>query len=99
MKMVKVLMAAGVLAASLTGCSGGPHDAAGYTTVEKDGRLYVLIPRSGPHQEFQKSGELGKSVTHIGAGPNGMTIIAQEGVNIEKFRSALGLVSAEPVAQ
>ena len=74
--------------ALLGGCASGPYDAAGYTTVEKDGRILVFIPRSGAHQEFNKSGEMGKAVTRVAAGPGRKTIVAQDGVQVDTYIAA-----------
>ncbi len=46
----------------------------GFDTFIVDGRLWVLVPGTEAHAEFLKSGEPAKSVTRVGAGPNGMTI-------------------------
>jgi hypothetical protein len=64
------------------------YDAAGYVTAEKDGRLYVFIPNSPDHMRFKRTGDMGKSVTRIGAGPNNMTVVAEQGVNLDKYLAA-----------
>ena len=46
----------------------------GFATFIVDGRLWVLVPGTEAHAEFLKSGEPAKSVTRVGAGPNGMTV-------------------------
>ena len=84
---VAAVMLSGV--AMVGGCASSPYSAAGYTAVEKDGRLYVFVPGSAEHQRFGKTGELGKSVTRVGAGPKKMTIIAEEQVNLEAYLAAV----------
>ena len=82
----------GALAAAtlLTSCaSDGAYDAAGYTTVERDGRLYVFVPNSAVHQKFMRGEELAKSTTRVGAGPNGMTVVGEETVNLDKYLAAV----------
>jgi esterase/lipase superfamily enzyme len=89
MRTTQLTLAALVLGASLLGgCASGPYDAAGYTTVEKNGRILVFIPRSGAHQEFNKSGEMGKSVTRVAAGPVHKTVVASEGVDVDSYIAA-----------
>lgn len=86
MKTTRFALAALALGSTLLGgCASGPYDAAGYATVEKDGRILVFVPRSGAHQEYNKSGEMGKSVTRIAAGPGRKTIVAADGVNVDKY--------------
>ena len=89
-------LATTLLAATLTlgGCasSGGTnavdYDAAGYSAHEKNGRLYLFVPGSGAEQSFKRTGEMAKSVTRIGKGPNGMTIVADPDVNVDKYVEA-----------
>ena len=64
--------------ALLTACAAGKYDKFGYSTVEKNGRLYVFPTNSQAHQQFNRTGEMGKSVTRIGAGPDGKTIIGPD---------------------
>jgi len=70
----------------LSGCSGDSrYSKFGYSTAEKDGRLYVFPLNSAEYQNFTKTGEMGKSVTRIGAGPNGMTIIGPDASVIDSY--------------
>jgi len=81
-----------LVAATLTlgACASSGYDAAGYNAIEKNGRLYLFVPGSGAEQSFKRTGEMAKSVTRIGKGPNGMTIIADPEVNIDKYLEAVG---------
>ncbi len=47
-----------------------------YKEVVKDGRVYVFNTPEG-HKSWEESGEMGKSITLIGSGENGMTVIAE----------------------
>lgn len=85
MNRLKLWVCAAGLTVGLTGCHSGPYDAAGYTTVEKNNRIYVFVPNSTEHQFFQKSGEIGKSVTRISAGPGRRTVTAEDAVNIDSY--------------
>lgn len=83
---ISALASLAVAAALLCGCSGDSrYSKFGYSTAEKDGRLYVFPYNSGEYQNFTKTGEMGKSVTRIGAGPNGMTIIGTDGAVIDGY--------------
>jgi hypothetical protein len=86
MRNVAVLLV--VAALGLAGCSNGPHDAAGLTGVEKEGRIYLFVPNSTDHQLFKKSGEMGRSVSAIGAGPNGETVVAVEQAHLDRWLKA-----------
>ncbi|MHC4876447.1 MAG: hypothetical protein ACYTGL_08105 [Planctomycetota bacterium] len=57
----------------------------GFDTFIVDGRLWVLQPGSDAYAEFLKSGEPGKSVTRVGAGPNGMTIRSGDSETIDAY--------------
>ncbi len=46
-----------------------------YAEETKDGRIYVFNNMKA-YQDWKASGEMGKSITRIGAGPNGETIVA-----------------------
>lgn len=52
----------------------GPHAKYGFVTAEDKGKLWVFRHGSKELQEFRAKGELTKSVTLVGRGPNGMTI-------------------------
>lgn len=60
----------------------------GFVTIEADGRLTVFQHDSKELASFQKDGELGKSVTRIGAGPKGMTLRAPDAETIDGYLMA-----------
>jgi hypothetical protein len=69
-----------------------------YREVEKDGRIYVFNDMK-QFADFEKSGEMGKSLTRPGAGPNGETLVfdSEEAVNLYNFRHNLpGEVFEQP---
>jgi len=55
-----------------------------YQEVAKDGRIYVFNTFER-FQSFQKSGEMGTSITLIGRGPNGETVVAENETAIDLF--------------
>ncbi len=88
MRSIRLFVALFVSALALGGCAGGSkYDKFGYSTVEKDGRLYVFPSNSAEYQMFTKTGDMGKSVTMIGKGPDGMTIIAPDKRIIDSYMS------------
>jgi hypothetical protein len=57
----------------------------GFVTEVRDGRLWVFRVNSAELQEFRTQGELGKSVTRVGAGPNGMTVRAADVQTLDDY--------------
>ena len=61
----------------------------GFETFIKDGRLWVFRSLDTENiSEFLRTGEPAKSVTRIGAGPNGMTIRSVDGESIDAYLAA-----------
>lgn len=86
MRSIRLFVAVLLSAIAIVGCAGGSkYDKFGYSTVEKDGRLYVFPSNSAEYQLFTKTGEMGKSVTLVGKGPDGMTIIAPDKKVIDSY--------------
>ena len=54
------------------------YDKPGFTTMEDDGRLWVFKTGSEDLAAYKESGDLAKRVTRIGAGPEGMTLMAPD---------------------
>lgn len=55
-----------------------------YQEVEKDGRVYVFsTPKI--HEEWKASGEMGKSVTLVGRGVDGKTLIAEDEIAADLY--------------
>jgi hypothetical protein len=55
-----------------------------YQEVTRDGRIYVFNTFER-YQAFQKTGEMGTSITLIGRGPNGETVIGENETAIDLF--------------
>ena len=55
-----------------------------YQEVSKDDRIYVFNTFER-YQTFQKTGEMGTSITLIGRGPNGETVVAENETAIDLF--------------
>jgi uncharacterized protein YneR len=66
------------------------HDQPGYVTFVRDERLWVFAQQSTGLQEFLETGEPGKNVTWIGAGPHGMSMRSDDADVL------LGYTSAKP---
>ena len=60
----------------------------GFETYEEDGRLWVFRPGSKDLAQFHAVGEPAKSVTLIGAGPNGMTLRGPDRGVLKSFQAA-----------
>jgi hypothetical protein len=56
----------------------GPYDRPAYVTRLEKGRLWVFKSHSKPLGDYLKKGEPDKSVTVLGAGPEGMTMRAPD---------------------
>src|SRR5574341_1561714 len=69
-----------------------------YVEEQKDGRIYVFNNMK-TYDEWKKSGEMGKSITRIGAGPNGETIVfdSEEAIHLYNFKHNIpGEVMVKP---
>jgi phosphate-selective porin OprO/OprP len=55
-----------------------------YKEVEKDGRIYVFN-LAAEYERWEKSGETGRAITRLGAGPNGKTVVADSETALELF--------------
>ena len=101
MKAVMRVFAAAVIAVAMVACAeqtagyGGAavkpaagYDKTGFVTEVTDGRLWVFKAGSREIDEFKNTGELGKMVTRVGSGPNGMTIRAADGLIIDEYLGA-----------
>lgn len=65
-----------------------PHARPGFYTQVEEGRLWVFRSGSEELKAFKKDGELAKSVSRIGAGPDGMTIKAPDAETIDAYLAA-----------
>lgn len=69
-----------------------------YREVEKDGRIYVFAVMNS-FQAFDQGGEMGRSITRLGYGPNGQTVVfdSEDAINLYNFKHNLpGEVFAQP---
>jgi hypothetical protein len=69
-------MLAGVASAQVAGLY--------YQEIPKEGRIYVFNTFER-YQAFQKAGEMGTSITLIGRGPNGETVVAENDTAVDLF--------------
>jgi hypothetical protein len=67
-----------------------------YKEVSKDGRIYVFN-NADEAARFEQSGEMGRSITRLSAGPNGETVVANSERALELFFFKHGI--SEPVPQ
>jgi len=65
-----------------------------YQEVEKDGRIYVFNTPEGLAQ-WKATGEMGKSITLIGRGPNGETVVAENETALDLYLFKHGLPAYE----
>jgi hypothetical protein len=84
------LFAATTAVALLSACASlGQYDKTDYRAFEKDGRLWVFeMPSVELNAWKAKGAEPGKRASAIGAGPNGMTILAPSNKVIKGYLSA-----------
>ncbi len=91
------LVAIGALSLVIS-AAGAWAQGAFYREVARDGRIYVFNNMQ-QFDAWDKSGEVGKSITRLNAGPNGETLIfdSEEAVNLYNFKHDLpGEVFAKP---
>jgi hypothetical protein len=81
-----------VLAVSAVAAAQGMY----YKEIRKDDRIYVFN-NAEEAARFEKSGEMGRSITKLGAGPNGETVVADSERALELFFFKYGI--SEPVTQ
>ena len=60
----------------------------GYAVFLEEGRLWVFAEGSQGHQDFLTSGEPAKSVTRVGAGPDGKTIKSDDDAVLDAYLAA-----------
>ena len=66
-----------------------------YKEIAKDGRIYVFND-AAEAARFEKSGEMGKSITRVGAGPNGETLVADSERALQLYYFKHGVSEAVP---
>jgi hypothetical protein len=92
------LAAASATLLALVMTAGAWAQGAFYREVAKDGRIYVFNNMQ-QFDAWEKSGEIGKSLTRLGAGPSNETVVfdSEEAVNLYNFKHNLpGEVFAKP---
>jgi hypothetical protein len=82
---VRRMAAAAVTAALLiVGAASAQVTGLYYQEIAKDGRIYVFNTFER-YQAFQKTSEMGTSITLIGRGPNGETVVAENDTAVDLF--------------
>jgi hypothetical protein len=61
---------------------------AGFKVFEEDGRLWIFKEGSDGLEQFEEMGEPAKSVTLVGAGPDGKTIRSVDKETLEAYLAA-----------
>jgi hypothetical protein len=92
------LAAAGTAVLAVVVATGAWAQGTFYREVPKDGRIYVFNNMQ-QFETWEKGGEVGKSITRLGAGPSNETIIfdSEEAINLYNFKHNLpGEVFAKP---
>ncbi|HET6372987.1 MAG TPA: porin [Candidatus Polarisedimenticolia bacterium] len=98
MTHVKRFAPALALVALLWGVAPARAQGSFYQEVPKDDRIYVFNQMK-VYEEWLKTGEMGKSITRVGVGPNGETIVfdSNEAIHLYNFKHGLpGEVLLEP---
>jgi len=62
-----------------------PYDKPGFTTISKDGRLWVFRADSAELAAFQEKGKPAKHVVRPKAGPDGLTLLSPDGDIITEY--------------
>ena len=86
--VARTILAVSLLAFTACATTQTSYGRPGFVTEVKDGRLWVFREGSKDLAEYRQHGELTKMVTRIGAGPNGMTIRAGDGKDIDDYLAA-----------
>lgn len=96
-RLARNLLITGIVMAAVTPLA---RDAAAqglyYKEIPKDGRIYVFN-NAEEAARFEQSGEMGRAITRVGAGPNGETVVADSERALELFFFKHGI--SEPVPQ
>lgn len=81
--MAGAMVLTAILAASGTSKAQGVF----YVEAEQDGRIYVFNQMKA-YEEWKASGEMGRSITRVGEGPNGESLIfdSEEAIHLYNFR-------------
>lgn len=87
----------GLLVAAAIALCAGQLFAQGmyYKEIARDGRIYVFND-AAEAARFEQSGEMGKSVTRPGAGPNGETVVGDSERALQLFFSKHSISEAVP---
>jgi hypothetical protein len=80
----RMLAIAALAAVAFAAAAGAQVAGLYYQEVEKDGRIYVFNT-SERYQAFEKTGEMGTSITLIGRGANGETIVAENETALDLY--------------
>lgn len=80
----RVLRAVSALLLGLAVAPGARAQGMYYREIRKDGRVYVFND-AREAERFEKTGEMGRAITRVGAGPNGETVVADNETALELF--------------
>lgn len=84
--MLKRIFAIATLAGTLAGTAfADQYDKPGFVTRQDDGRLWVFKSDSPALATLDKNGFPEKRALRIGAGPEGMTLVAPDDATIEAY--------------
>jgi hypothetical protein len=86
-----------VLAAALFAANPMAAEALYYKEIRKDDRIYVFNS-ADEAERFEKSGEMGRAITMIGAGPGGETVVgdSEKALQLFFFKHGLAVPVADP---
>jgi hypothetical protein len=95
----RALVASGAMILGLAMAAGSSAQNMFYREAEKNGRIYVFALMA-EFQNFEKTGEMGKSMTRLGYGPGGETVVfdGPDAINFYNFKHGRpGEVFPQPV--
>lgn len=88
MRLISMTVRGALVAAVLAIASAGSAQGFFYQQLVRDGRIYVFNQMK-EYDNFRKTGEMGKSITRVGMGPNGETMIfdSEEAIHLYNFKN------------
>ena len=97
MRTMKILSGLAAVVMVITGAASARAQGFYYKEIQKDGRIYVFNIAEEADR-FEKSGEMGRSLTRPGAGPNGETVIgdSERALQLYFFKHGISEVVPEP---
>ena len=96
-KSLKAIVACSIAAWLVLGATSAFAQGMYFKEIEKDGRIYVFNIQANA-ERFEKTGEMGVSITMPGSGPNGETVIGdnEKALQLYYYKHNLQVVVPDP---